>query len=215
MRSQRKLLIVDDEANVRLMLQTALESAGYTVVQAQDGRAALDRLRAEPCALALLDLKMPRMDGMELLRKLRAQGDVTPVVILTAHGSVPEAVEAMKLGAIDFVSKPITPDALRKVVAEVIDRETVDLASAMKRSAVAPDHGKQVAFDLARAKRALNLGQFSAAERLLGEIIRLDPANREAHDLASRLESLKEAESHGSFRILRDWFPSGKVRGKS
>jgi DNA-binding NtrC family response regulator len=215
MRSHKKLLIVDDEANVRLMLQTALESAGYTVIQAEDARSALLRLRAEPCSLALVDLKMPRMDGMELLRTLRAAGDVTPVVILTAHGSIPEAVEAMKLGAIDFLSKPITPDALRKVVAEVIDRETAELPKPGERSPERADLAKQVAFDLARAKRALNLGQFSAAERLLGEIVALDPANRQAHELANRLESLKEADSQGSFRILRDWFPSGKARNKS
>ena len=62
---------------------------------------------------------------MELLRQLRARGNIVPVVILTAHGSIPEAVEAMKLGAIDFLTKPITPDALRRVVAEVIERHAV------------------------------------------------------------------------------------------
>ena len=62
---------------------------------------------------------------MELLRRLRADGNIVPVVILTAHGSIPEAVEAMKLGAIDFLTKPTTPDALRRVVAEVIERHAV------------------------------------------------------------------------------------------
>jgi DNA-binding NtrC family response regulator len=118
------ILIVDDEPNVRLMLETALQSAGYTVTLAEDGRAALEWLQKpdSACDLVVLDLMMPRMDGMELLRRLRAAGLAVPVVILTAHGSIPEAVEAMKQGAIDFLTKPITPEALRRVVAEVIER---------------------------------------------------------------------------------------------
>ena len=120
------ILIVDDEPNVRLMLSTALGSVGYEVVEAEDGERALALLENGGTALdlVLLDLQMPRMDGMELLARLRALGSIVPVVILTAHGSIPEAVTAMKLGAIDFLTKPITPDALRRVVAEVIERHS-------------------------------------------------------------------------------------------
>ncbi len=210
----KTILIVDDETNVRLMLQTALASAGYRVVEAEDGQAALKKLRDTPCSLVLLDLKMPRMDGMELLRRLRALGNAVPVVMLTAHGSIHDAVEAMKLGAIDFLTKPITPEALRRVVAEVIERQAVLAAAPLQPTTESTDHSKRIAFDLARAKRALNLGQFSAAEPLLREIIALDPGSREAHELLGRLETLKKHEESGSFRILRDWFPSGKVRGK-
>src|SRR5277367_375593 len=124
---KKRVLIVDDEPNVRLMLETALASVGYEVIEAADGHAALELLRGPDfrCDLVLLDLLMPRIDGMELLRRLRALGNVVPVVILTAHGSIPEAVEAMKLGAIDFLTKPTTPDALRRVVADVIARHAV------------------------------------------------------------------------------------------
>ena len=99
---------------MRLVLRTALASVGYEVVEAEDGQTALEQLtlRRTSFDLVLLDLQMPRMDGMELLRRLRDAGDVVPVVILTAHGSIPEAVAAMKLGAIDFLTKPITPEAL-------------------------------------------------------------------------------------------------------
>jgi len=214
MRSPKTILIVDDETNVRLVLQTALASAGYAVIEAEDGQAALKRLRDTPCSLILLDLKMPKMDGMELLRRLRSEGNTVPVVMLTAHGSIHDAVDAMKLGAIDFLTKPITPDALRRVVAEVIERQAVESAARPKPTAEPADHSKRIAFDLARAKRALNLGQFSAAEPLLREIIALDPGSREAQELLDRLETLKEQEERGSFRILRDWFPSGKARGK-
>ncbi len=199
------ILIVDDETNVRLVLQTALASAGYAVIEAEDGQAALKRLRETPCSLVLLDLRMPKMDGMELLRRLRAEGNALPVVMLTAHGSIHDAVEAMKLGAIDFLTKPITPDRLRRVVAEVIERQAIRAAQPPHPA----DQSKQIAFDLARAKRALNLGQFSAAEPLLREIIALDPGSNEARELLGRLEALEAREERGSFRILRDWFPSG------
>jgi DNA-binding response OmpR family regulator len=211
---EKTILIVDDEPNVRLMLRIALASAGYTVIDAEDGQTALKRLRDTRCSLVLLDLKMPRIDGMEVLRRLRSSGNVVPVIMLTAHGSIHDAVEAMKLGAIDFVPKPITPEALRATVAEVIAREAVDTAPAQPAGAVAVDDAKQIAFDLARAKRALNLGQWSAAEQLLREILTLDPGSEKALDLLDRLQTLKVQEERGSFRILRDWFPSGKVRGK-
>ncbi len=223
MDSAKRVLIVDDEPNVRLMLRTTLESVGYTVVEAEEGLRALERLRKEPSDLILLDLLMPKMDGMELLRRLRADANPTPVVILTAHGSIPEAVAAMKLGAIDFLTKPITPDALRRVVAEVIERHSLDATPAVTpdtkaaaASAKPVDHSRRISFDLARAKRALNQGDFGEAENLLREVIILDPKKTDAHVLLDRLLTLKEQEEREPFRILRNWFPSGgKAHGKT
>ncbi len=89
-------------------------------------------------------------------------------MILTAHGSIPEAVEAMKLGAIDFLTKPITPEALRRVVAEVIERQAIAPEKAglpARRRRQPADRSRQIAFDLARAKRAFNRGQFSRGRK--------------------------------------------------
>ena len=139
-----------------------------------------------------------------------------PVVILTAHGSIPEAVTALKLGAIDFLTKPITPEALRRAVGEVIDRHARSTDDRTVALTVNPtDHSKQLAFDLVRAKRALNRGQFSEAETLLGAIVLEDAASSEATVLLERLKKLREQESQGPYRILRDWFPSGKGRRNS
>lgn len=139
MTGQDHVLIVDDEPNVRLMLRTTLESAGYAVDQAEDGAAALEHLAARTYDLVLLDLKTPQLDGIASLRQLRERGDLSPVVVLTAHGSVPDAVEAMKLGAIDFLSKPTTPARLRQVAAQAIDRGKLDRAArAAAKSAAAP-----------------------------------------------------------------------------
>jgi DNA-binding response OmpR family regulator len=212
------ILIVDDEPNVRLMLRTALESVGYDVIEAEHGQAALERLgRTSPDPdLILLDLKMPERDGMEVLRELRSIGNVVPVVILTAHGSVPDAVLAMKLGAIDFLAKPIKPDALRCVVAEVLHRHAAASPGGEPPGGSPPvqDRSRQFSLDLARAKRALNRGEFSEAERLLRDIISRGSHSAEAQELLDRLLALKEQEEHGSFRILRDWFPTGTSRGK-
>ncbi|MGE5754667.1 MAG: response regulator, partial [Planctomycetaceae bacterium] len=122
MSNSKRILIVDDEPNVRLVFRTALESEGHDLAEAANGRDALDWLRTSKADLILLDLQMPETGGMEVLRRLREAGDDTPVVIITAYGSVPDAVRAMKLGAIDFLAKPLTPHALRKVVAEVLER---------------------------------------------------------------------------------------------
>src|SRR5262249_21205783 len=122
MRTTPRILIVDDEPNVRLMFRTTLQPSGYRVGEAEDGVSALEQLGDGPVDLVLLDLQMPRLGGMDGLRRMREHGDETPVIIVTAHGSIPDAVEAMRLGAIDFLSKPVTPEALRRIVGEVIAR---------------------------------------------------------------------------------------------
>jgi DNA-binding response OmpR family regulator len=122
MNAPKCILIVEDEPNVRLMMRTTLESAGYRVLEASDGLAALSLLRRSSSDLILLDLRMPKVDGMLALYRLRERGDNTPVVILTAHGSIPDAVTAMKLGAADFLTKPVRPDEVRAVVSAVLRR---------------------------------------------------------------------------------------------
>lgn len=109
-----KILIVDDEPDIALILKLQLEDAGYLTVRARDGVEALEAIAREPFALIMLDIKMPRMDGLEVLSRIR--GDQTPVVMMTAHGSEDIAVDAMKKGALDYISKPFsTDDMLPKV----------------------------------------------------------------------------------------------------
>ena len=117
-----KILIVDDEADIALILKLQLEDAGYETVRARDGVEALEAVEREPFALIMLDIKMPRMDGLEVLSRIR--GDETPVVMMTAHGSEDIAVDAMKKGALDYISKPFsTDDMLQKVERAIgIDR---------------------------------------------------------------------------------------------
>ncbi len=103
-----RVLVVDDEEGVRSFLAEALALSGHEVEQAADGNEATRRLARRGFQVVLTDLKMPRMDGMALLRHIRAEQPEVEVVVMTAHGSVSAAVEAMKLGAFDFLQKPLS-----------------------------------------------------------------------------------------------------------
>jgi PAS domain S-box-containing protein len=115
-----KLLIVDDEADIALILKLQLEDTGYKTVRARDGIEALEHIGKEKFALILLDIKMPRMDGMQVLERVRQDYPDTGVVMMTAHGSEDIAVEAMKKGAIDYIAKPFSTDDLVKKVERAI-----------------------------------------------------------------------------------------------
>lgn len=195
------ILIVDDEPNVRLVFRTALESAGYATSEAADGQSALARLgRARP-DLVLLDLRMPGIDGMETLRRLREADHDVPVVIVTAYGSVPDAVRAMKLGAIDFIAKPPSPETLRRVVGEVLRRHAAHRpVSAVGTPSSEPVTAtSQFLANLTLAKRALNNRWFDEAEVFLKQAIGLDGESAEAHNLMGVLHELRN-EHDASFR---------------
>ena len=102
----RKILIADDEANMRWVLERALSKAGYEVETAEDGQLALERALAERPDLVLLDLKMPKLDGLSVLRRLKEHYPDLLIIMMTAHGSTATAVEAMKAGAHDYLMKP-------------------------------------------------------------------------------------------------------------
>ncbi len=119
-----RLLVVDDEASFRALLRDILEGAGHGVTEARDGAEALAFLERTAFDLVLTDRRMPAVDGLELLRRIRARTSPPPVVVLTAHGSIPEAVEAVRLGAADYIAKPLpSPEALVDLVASLLPRE--------------------------------------------------------------------------------------------
>jgi nitrogen regulation protein NR(I) len=126
-----RLLVVDDEPNMRTVLQGLLAREGYTVETANDGKAALDWLEKNGGAVQaiLTDLRMPGLDGMQLLAEVVKRYPGRPVVMLTAHGTVDTAVEAMKVGAFDFVTKPFNADELRAVMRKAVNTATAELDS--------------------------------------------------------------------------------------
>ncbi len=125
---KKQILVVDDEANLRKVLAAQLARDGYEVHTAEDGDAALSFLKEHHIDLVITDLRMPKVDGMDLLRAALRDDPSRPVVMLTGVGTVDNAVEAMKTGAFDFISKPFDQSDVRVVVKKAL--RTRDLASA-------------------------------------------------------------------------------------
>ena len=115
-----RILVVDDELNMRLVLKTLLNKEGYEVATASDGLEALKVLRSGDVNVVVTDLKMPRLDGMGLLDRVIREYPSTPVIIITAHGTVATAVDALKKGAFDYITKPFEQDELKRVIHKAI-----------------------------------------------------------------------------------------------
>ncbi|MGD0463625.1 MAG: response regulator [Tepidisphaeraceae bacterium] len=158
------ILITDDESGIRLMLRTALESDGYNVSEASNGREALEAVRSHTPDLMVLDLNMPVLDGMAVLEQMKSLAGIAKprVIILTAYGSIPAAVKATRLGALDFLEKPITPSELRQAVRGVLDEPEWDSP---------PDITLDVpgGYDLVltRIRKLLRLAEYETAMSLL------------------------------------------------
>ena len=159
-----RVLVVDDEESNLVAMQRILEQEAYLVSTAKQASAALGLLRAQPVDLVLTDLRMPGVSGLELLRALRKDGNSVPVVVLTAYGTVNDAVEAMKLGAVDFLSKPIRRELLLKCVQDTL----------AKRAPGADARGKAILLGacpgITQIKRTVRmLAQTSASVLIEGE----------------------------------------------
>lgn len=133
------LLLIDDDADVRAVLVRRFERRGYRVTQAGDGLEALAQLERRDFDVAVCDLDMPRMTGIEFLEKLKATHGECEVIMLTGQGSIATAVQAMKLGAVDYLTKPLALDALEVVVRKAMNarqlrKENVQLKVALERS---------------------------------------------------------------------------------
>ena len=123
------ILIIDDEEHIRQMMRLTLEVAGYSVGEAHNGQEGL-RLYGDGSSwdVVVLDQRMPGMDGLETLRRLKVSNPRARIVMATAYASIELAVDAMKLGASDFLRKPMTPETLRSSVAAALAKETQELA---------------------------------------------------------------------------------------
>ena len=118
--TSRRVLVVDDETKMRRVLEIMLGRMGHEVMSASNGLEALQILKSATANLVISDLRMPDMNGTELLKALREQGNEVPVIIMTAYGTIESAVEAMKLGACDYILRPFDVDALELAVNRVL-----------------------------------------------------------------------------------------------
>ncbi len=116
------ILLVDDEAGIRNLLSISLTDEGYEVITAADGRAALEIFRTEKPSIVMTDIKMPGMDGIELLAAIKEESPTTEVIMITGHGDMELAIKSLKMDATDFVTKPIRDDALEIALKRATDR---------------------------------------------------------------------------------------------
>jgi DNA-binding response OmpR family regulator len=189
--SDKQILIVDDEINIRLTLTQVLENLEFQIESVGSGQDALAKLEDQQLVLMILDLRMPGMDGMEILRRTRRTRPDIKIIMMTAHGTVDSAVEAIKLGAVDFINKPFTPDQIRSLVVKVLDRDTIN---------------DQQVFDYATnmelARGCITNLFFEAALEYIKKAIALDPSQAEAFNLMGALKEIQgdDLEANKNYR---------------
>ena len=181
-------------------LRAALESAGFLVFDASEGSGDRERLRDLWATLILFDLPMPRMRGLEILRRLRGAGDHVPETIILTHGPTPDAIAAVRLGTVEVLARPMTTDALRAVVEGIASDDLGPSRGPDRpRILVALD---PIAFELLRARRALDRRRFDEAEQRLRGAIERDPGSAVAHYLMGLLREAM-GEHRASCRSFR------------
>ena len=131
-----RVLVVDDDLAVRQALSRTLEKIGYDVVVAEDGQEGLDRLRQGGIHIVLADLKMPKLSGNELLKAAKAIAPDVEVIVITGHGTVEDAVEAMKEGAYDFITKPFKRVQLEKTIRKAAEKQALVLENRVLQARV-------------------------------------------------------------------------------
>jgi two-component system response regulator HydG len=161
-----KILVVDDQRNMRTTLSMMLRGAGYDVDEAGDGAEACDRVLAESYELVLTDLKMGARDGMDVLRHVKQEAPLTEVIMMTAFGTIESAVEAMRIGAYDYIQKPFTEEELLVKVQKAVEKR--QLAGEMV--VMAAEFRERYRFDNI-------IGRSAAVRDVLGRIVRIAPTD--------------------------------------
>ena len=123
--SEARVLVVDDEKSMRDLLAITLQKAGYEVTLAEGGAAAIEAIRRDPFDAIITDLRMPKVDGLQVLRSAKEQSPDTAVIMVTAMASTETAVEAMKLGAYDYITKPFKVDELQLTIQRALDNQSL------------------------------------------------------------------------------------------
>lgn len=177
---EKTILIVDDEKNIRLTMLRALEPLGMPMETAVNGEEALRKIQEKPFWLLFLDLKLPGMEGMDVLRRIKEFHPRIRVVVITAHGTISSAVEAMKLGAADFIQKPFSPKEIQETARLILERESLDVATAASAQALAE-----------LTKRHISDRDFTAAGEIIRKAIAADPGRPEPYNLLGALLEIK------------------------
>lgn len=185
----KSILIVDDEKNIRLTLSECLESPDYYIDAAESGEEALAKIKEREFSVVFLDLRLPGMDGLEVLREMNALRPDIRIVIITAHGTIDSAIEATRLGAAAFIQKPFVPQEIRDLVSRIMDEKNADA----KRKV---DYVEAIEL----AKKRIEEQHLDAAFEHLRKAVYIDHARPEAFNLMGAVLELKrdfgEARRH-------------------
>jgi FixJ family two-component response regulator len=176
----KPILIVDDEKNIRFTLSQALESLGTPVKTAINGEEALQKLEEAEFGIVLLDQMLPGISGLTVLRKIRDKWPKTRVILITAHGTIELAVEAMKLGAVDFLQKPFVPNEIRELVTQVRMREHLEQGDMSDYKTL-----------IELTKRHIADGDLVAASDVARKAIAADPGHAEAYNFFGAIHEME------------------------
>lgn len=197
--STNQVLIVDDEKNIRLTVAKALESINLQADTAINGEEALQKLVINRYRLIFLDLKMPGISGLETLTKIRAQWPDTRVVMITAHGTIDAAVEAMKMGAADFLQKPFSPSEIRDAAARLVNSGN-------------PGNDEKLDYPqlINQIRNEISIREYETAGIKARKAISVDPSRPEAYNLVGALLEIKGEwiDAQKFYRAARDIDPS-------
>ena len=198
---KKPVLVVDDEKNIRLTFSETMTQMGFDTRTASNGEEALTKMQGAEFDLVLLDLRMPGMDGIEVLRRIRERYPKVRVIMITAHGTVESAVEAMKLGAVDFIQKPCTPDEIRGLVGKVMEREAIDESKVMDYSML-----------MELCKRHVTDRRLEEAKAIAQKALALDPGRPEAYNLLGAFQECRGewVEAQKYYRTALEIDPSFK-----
>jgi DNA-binding NtrC family response regulator len=190
--SKKRILVVDDEKNIRLTVQHSLIAADYEVDTASNGLEGLEQFRKNHYDLILMDLRMPQINGIEMLREIREHDQKAAAIVITAYLTIDTLLEAFSLGVSDYIRKPFSPNDVRETVKRVLDRE-----SAAEKGASDPSSF------LERARRALTDRDLVRSMELTKQAIGANSNSPEAHAFLGMLMHLS-GDTSGAEHAFRE-----------
>lgn len=186
-----RILVVDDEKNIRLTVQHSLIAANYEVDTASNGAEGLEQFKASHYDLILMDLRMPQINGIEMLREIKAKDSTASAIVITAYLTIDTLLEAFSLGVSDYIRKPFSPNDVRETVRRVLARKEIS-EEASKQD---PN------FLLELSRKVLGDGDLEGAIGHARESIQANPNNPDAHAFLGILLHLKgDEEAEQTFR---------------
>lgn len=193
----KTVLVVDDTKNIKNLLTTCLTLNGYSVLTASNGFDAIEILKKNKVNLVFLDIKMPELSGTEVLKRIRAMGIDTPVIIMTAFATVKNAVECTKLGAVIYLQKPFTTDKVKSVLKEIepyIDENSLSIDEYIMR-----------------AKELMKMGELDDAFDILKKALSINVNSKDVYELLSKVYELRGDNTEAErFKNISNLFDSGE-----